>query len=240
MRPHDPRDLIRLRRLLESRCPLEEQEVRFGDRPFRVVACPDLDVLLEGVDTDAGLDDFPYGVSLWPAAIALSKWLVQQADELCGKTLLELGCGVGLPGIVGHTLGARVVQSDYLRDAMDLARYNAAINDVSGITYLVADWRMFDHAERYDFVIGADIMYTRTLHRDLTDVLDRAVAPGGTLVLTDPIRPQSVEMIDRLESHGWLLDMTAIPVQFRGDETHVALFEGVRRDGRRTTSGGTR
>jgi predicted nicotinamide N-methyase len=233
-------DLARFRLLLESRCPLEEQTVAIGNRTYRVLACPDVEALLDRVDTEAGLEDFPYGVSLWPAAVALAKWLAQRAGEMPGLSVLELGCGVGLPGIVARTLGAEVVQSDYLREAMDLARYNAAVNGVEGISYLMADWRSFDHRRTYDLVIGADILYTRSLHRELSHILAQVVAPGGRLALTDPVRPQSVEMVDRLESDGWLLDMTGIPVQFRGEENHVALFEGIRRDGRRNSSGGTR
>lgn len=233
-------ELTRVRRRLERRCPLQEQVVTLGDREYRILACPDVEALLDAVETEAGLEDFPYGVSLWAAAVALGKWLVQRADELPGRTVLELGCGVGLPGLVARSLGATVVQSDYLREAMDLARYNAAINGLTGIEFVTADWRAFDYRRTYDLVIGADIMYTRSLHRELSHVLARVVSAGGRLVLSDPLRPQSVEMVDRLESDGWLLDMTVIPVEFRGEETHVALFEGVRRDGRRAASGGTR
>src|SRR5437868_1038756 len=40
----------------------------------------------------------PYGIVLWPAAIALAHELASR--DLAGKRILELGAGTGLPGIV--------------------------------------------------------------------------------------------------------------------------------------------
>src|SRR6476620_5935305 len=57
-------------------------------------------------------DRLPYGVALWPAAIALAHEMVARADTLKGKRILELGAGTGLAGIVAASLGGRVVQTD--------------------------------------------------------------------------------------------------------------------------------
>src|SRR5436305_1309421 len=55
-------------------------------------------------------DRLPYGVALWPSAIALAHEIAVRAGDFLGRTVLELGAGTGLPGIVAATLGARVVQ----------------------------------------------------------------------------------------------------------------------------------
>src|SRR4051812_33754151 len=57
-------------------------------------------------------DRLPYGVVLWPAAIALAHEVVTRAAEFRGKRVLELGAGTGLPGIVAAAVGANVVQTD--------------------------------------------------------------------------------------------------------------------------------
>ena len=41
----------------------------------------------------------PYGVVLWPAAIALAHEIATRAAEFRRKTVLELGAGTGLPGL---------------------------------------------------------------------------------------------------------------------------------------------
>jgi predicted nicotinamide N-methyase len=40
----------------------------------------------------------PYGVALWPAAIALAHDVAARPDAFRGRTVLELGAGTGLPG----------------------------------------------------------------------------------------------------------------------------------------------
>ncbi len=38
----------------------------------------------------------PYGVALWPAAIALAHEIATRGDEFCGRTALELGADAGI------------------------------------------------------------------------------------------------------------------------------------------------
>ena len=52
----------------------------------------------------------PYGIVLWPAAIALAHEIASR--QVAGMRVLELGAGTGLPGIVAASLGAHVVQTD--------------------------------------------------------------------------------------------------------------------------------
>jgi methyltransferase-like protein 23 len=60
----------------------------------------------------------PYGVAIWPSAIALVHEIAARADEFSGRRILELGAGTGLPGIVAASVGGRVVQTD--RDELAL------------------------------------------------------------------------------------------------------------------------
>jgi methyltransferase-like protein 23 len=71
----------------------------------------------------------PYCVALWPCAIALPHELAADGGDLAGKTVLELGAGMGLPGIVAASLGAQVVQTDRHELAMSVGRRNAERRD---------------------------------------------------------------------------------------------------------------
>src|SRR3954463_5206823 len=70
----------------------------------------------------------PYGVALWPSAIALAHEILARAGEISGRTVLELGAGTGLPGIVAASLGGRVVQTDRDELALQLCRRNGERN----------------------------------------------------------------------------------------------------------------
>src|SRR4051794_39475812 len=54
----------------------------------------------------------PYGVALWPAAIALAHDVASRENAVRSTQVLELGAGTGLPGIVAALIGGCVVQTD--------------------------------------------------------------------------------------------------------------------------------
>src|SRR5271156_5317596 len=47
----------------------------------------------------------PYGVAIWPSAIALVHEIAARPQDISGRKILELGAGTGLPGIVAASLG---------------------------------------------------------------------------------------------------------------------------------------
>ncbi|GMF20791.1 unnamed protein product [Phytophthora lilii] len=73
-------------------------------------------------------NDKHYGLFVWPSALLLSQFVAYQAASLCrGKTVLELGCGTGLPSILTALSGASKVYLTDRADADDIKR-NAEAN----------------------------------------------------------------------------------------------------------------
>lgn len=153
-----------------------------------------------------------YGFLLWEAAVGLARHVTDQAKQIQGKQVLELGAGVGLPGLVAQSLGAIVHQTDYQADALALAQWNAQQNDIAGIETFLADWRTWRHPPRYDLILGADILYDATLHFYLEAIFRKNLLPGGRLWLSDPGRPQALDFAVQLEAHGWRIDLQTITV----------------------------
>ncbi|PYP75486.1 MAG: hypothetical protein DMD35_21335 [Gemmatimonadetes bacterium] len=150
----------------------------------------------------------PYGLALWPAAIALAHELVSRAPDLAGRRVLELGAGTGLPGIVASTYGARVVQSDRLEPALALGRANAERNGARSIEHRLADWTEWTDSERYDLVLGADVTYAPRLQPFLRTIFDSNLTSTGRLLLTDPFRSATVRMLEAMELDGWRVSVT--------------------------------
>ena len=153
-------------------------------------------------------DKAPYGLALWPAAIALAHELASRAGELAGKRVLELGSGTGLPGIVAATFGAHVAQSDRHEAALALGRSNAERNGAHSIEHRLADWTEWTDTQRYDLILGADVLYAQRLHPSLRAIFDTNLAPGGRLLLTDPFRRASLELLEAMERDGWRVTLT--------------------------------
>ena len=200
-------------------CSLVDVALTVGGRAFSIIAVRDQDALIENVKTDEDLAAFPYGLMLWASAIGLAERLAQQPELVRGKRVLEIGAGVGLPGLVARTLGAvHVTQTDYQETTLALARSNAQRNGLAGeVEHRRADWRDFppDLLGAFDVVLGSDVLYERTLHAPLADLLPRLLRPGadgGLILVSDPLRPQALAFVEQQEQRahlpgGWRVDV---------------------------------
>jgi predicted nicotinamide N-methyase len=164
----------------------------------------------------------PYGIVLWPAAIALAHELGTR--DLAGKRVLELGAGTGLPGIVAAARGARVVQTDRQPVALRVCAQNAARNGVTAIEHRAADWIAWTDDDRYDLIIGSDILYAGDVHAPLRRIFDRNLAPGGALLLSDPFRDTSFRLLEAMERGGWRVAMDKWTVGLAPPPRPVGVF----------------
>ncbi|MBN2367139.1 MAG: 50S ribosomal protein L11 methyltransferase, partial [Calditrichaeota bacterium] len=144
---------------------LEQLSLKLAGREFKIYHIRDIDPLLEeliglGPESPEMRDErLPYWAELWPAAIGLSQFILENS-VLCGnQTAIELGCGVGLAGIAAASLGAEVMISDYQKDALALAELNWIINIGRSPQAIRMDWRNLTIQEKFDNVIASDIVY---------------------------------------------------------------------------------
>ena len=164
----------------------------------------------------------PYGILLWPAAIALAHELA--ARPLRGVRVLELGAGTGLPGIVAAALGAHVVQTDRNAAALVVCRKNAERNGVV-IEQRAADWTAWRETDTYDFIVGADILYADSVHPQLRRIFDSNLAPGGRLLLSDPFRAASFALLEAMAADRWNVSFNKWTVGVAPPPRPIGVFE---------------
>jgi len=71
----------------------------------------------------------PYWAELWPSAIGLARYIKRNPQLLQGKTVLELGCGLGLTSMaIAACEPGQLLVTDYEQDALDLTRKNFELN----------------------------------------------------------------------------------------------------------------
>lgn len=170
-------------------------------------------------------DQLPYGLALWPAAIALAYEIAARADEFQTTSALELGAGTGLPGITAAALGAHVVQTDRHPFALALCQRNGARNGLTTIEYRLTDWATWEDDTHYDWILGSDILYAQTQHHHLHNIFNSNLTPTGRILLSDPFRQMSIRMLETLEGEGWTVTMSKWRL---GDEISprpIGIFE---------------
>src|SRR5438128_5689527 len=111
----------------EALGPLVRQKVIVEGREYLIERPDESDRLLDhpAIRSAFAADEYmPYWADLWPAARMLAKAILRE-PWAPGGTALEVGCGLGLPGIAALARGLRVIFSDYdataLRFAADTA-----------------------------------------------------------------------------------------------------------------------
>lgn len=205
---------------------LNEYRLRLGGREWTVLHTGSV---LSHEDEQRFLREqrerLPYGVLLWPAAIALAHEVASRAEELRGRSVLELGAGTGLPGIVAASFGARVVQTDRQEVAMAVCRRNGERNGAGGIEYRLADWTDWDDSGRYDWILGSDVLYGEPMHPHLRRILETSLAPGGRVLLSDPFRGTSLQLLEAMEADGWGITLAKWNVGEEGTPRPIGVFE---------------
>lgn len=182
-----------------ARVALHRHTLTAAGRSWLIDAVKDQDQLLTAADH---FDAFPYGLLLWDAGVVLADVLAE-LGSLAGRSVLELGAGVGLTGLAARHLGGRLVQTDHAPEALELARRNALLNGIDGISQTVADWARWDVPGRFDLIVGSDILYDGAAHALIASVLGSSLAEGGMAVLTDPGRTATPLFVREMREAGW-------------------------------------
>lgn len=208
--------------------PLHEYRLSLGGRMWSILHTG---AILSHEDEEQFLRGeqprLPYGIALWPSAIALAHEVA--ARSLSGVRLLELGAGTGLPGIVAAALGAQVVQTDRNAAALVVCRMNAAANGAL-LEQRAADWTRWSDTGTYDFIVGADILYADSVHPQLRHIFERNLAPGGRLLLSDPFRSESIQLLEAMEADGWSVAFNKWSVGVVPPPRPIGVFELARRN----------
>jgi len=184
---------------------VEVESVLVGGRSYAVERPNDWNALLEVPFVAAAFVDdeyLPYWAYLWPSAVMLADVLHREDLSRFGHAL-ELGCGLGLPGLVALAKGLGVTFSDYDATALRFAEANARRNGFKNSDLLLLDWRHPPAGFRVPLIIGSDLLYEESHHRPLLDLVETALSPGGLFLLTDPNRLTSEGLAPLLRERGF-------------------------------------
>ncbi len=152
----------------------------------------DLEPLLAGKEPLKDVSVFPFWVKLWEASMVLSHLLESLPDRGDGRTLLELGAGLGAPGLTAAARGYKATLSDYEEHILDFERLSAAASGLHDVDFQLIDWLDPPELEPYDVIVGAEILFRDEFFQPLLNVFNKLLAPGGVIYLAHDVRRKSL------------------------------------------------
>lgn len=119
-----------------------------------------LGIRLKAVQEGAGQIDLAMPLSIWPAAVSLSKYLLTQ--DYRTWNCIELGAGTGLVSLC--LLKGKVIREGVITDgeerAVELIRENVGLNEGVQAEVRRLEWSQCpgELEGRFDLVLGSDVM----------------------------------------------------------------------------------
>ncbi|KAJ3240886.1 hypothetical protein HDU78_002053 [Chytriomyces hyalinus] len=124
----------------------------------------------------------PPASHLWPSAIVLARLVWHWRNRIkASGTVIELGCGTGLPGLLVSRLGLgkHVVLTDQSQASLDLVRKSIRRNGLKDVSTACLEWGEFDAlnglldslADPVGLILCADVFYDRSCFDALVGVI---------------------------------------------------------------------
>lgn len=149
-------------------------------------------------------------------------------EDLSGRRVIELGCGVGLPAVVALARGARVLATDHYEAALDFTTHNARTNLGREPETALLDWHAPQSLGTFDLAAAADVLYERRNAPALAALVPGLLAPDGEAVFADPRRKDAPEFLELVEEQGFRILTKSVVVE-QGEREVTVLVHRLRR-----------
>jgi predicted nicotinamide N-methyase len=211
----------RLRSRLSRRFALHDETIIVAGRAFAFTRVADPEKVLDDViaaESTGAKGRMPYWAELWESAIGVGAFLLRDSHTCISA--LDLGCGMGFSGMIAASLGMRVMLADIEQDSLLFAALNTA-RWRENVRTRRLDWRVDHLGEKFDLIIGADVLYERAQWEHLEPFFREHLAPTGKILLGEPGRPTSAPFPEWISGRGWNNSIDSIRLEDRGKTIRV-------------------
>jgi 2-polyprenyl-3-methyl-5-hydroxy-6-metoxy-1,4-benzoquinol methylase len=195
----------------------EEKSVGIRGRNFTLITPKFIE---EYIDSQDPLQDFPLWAKVWEASWVLADFLAGMPVEP-EKRLLEIGCGLGLVGVVAASFGHKVIMTEHNPEAIEFARANAEMNHCEDMEIIDLDWNSPSFHGRFDTIVGSEVVYHEKDFEPLRHLFERLLKPEGEVILCEGIRRTSLDFFKEMQRH---FDLKAQQKSIRSPEKTVLVI----------------
>jgi predicted nicotinamide N-methyase len=217
--------------MLSSHYKIKEETIHIGRFAVRMFRITNIDELFNDlVAKDPGTIDvkderIPYWADLWPSALGLSRYIAETGTIKPGTKVLEIGCGLGLPGVVAGMMGAEVTFTDYMPEPLDLARMNWKMNNNHRASFELLDWRNGMIKSDAGIILASDVAYESRMFSPLLQFVISASAEGRTILLSEPGRRLAKPFLEELHDKGLVMHSVSYTIKMNGIDNAVSVYE---------------
>lgn len=189
--------------------PHRVHEIQIRKDSYKLAMASNLDELYDNLLTgDSNHEDvkderIPYWAEVWPSAIALSEFVAENENLVKNKNVIEIGCGLGLSGLVSARYAKHVTFTDYMQAPLDFVKYNCYLNNTSNFSTQLLDWRKPDKSFAADVLIAADVAYERRMFVHLIRAFRNLIKRNGLILISEPDRHYARTFFNTLEEKGF-------------------------------------
>lgn len=205
---------------IKKKYKLTFDRLKLGEDTVRLLKVADLEQFLDGKDPFANVSEFPFWIRLWDSAMVLS-YLLHSLPGSSGKKLLELGAGLGAPGLAAAANGFEVTLSDYEDIILDFQRVSVAASQLKNVQCTLLDWLEPPDMEPFDVLAGAEILFREEFFEPLLSVFRKYLKPGGTIYLAHDAARKSLPKFLKIAENEY--DIGGKVQKIRKDGKDVAI-----------------
>jgi predicted nicotinamide N-methyase len=189
---------------------------RIGDSDFRIRALLNRQQFSDpaGAAERAGVSpaSWPLFGVVWPAGLALAE--AMSRFPIDGRSILELGCGIGLTSLVLARRGANITACDHHPLAEEFLRHNANLNGLAPIAFHNAPWPgPTPLLGQFDLIIGSDLLYERDHAALLAGFIDHHANPAAQVLIADPGRGNVSAFSVLMAAQGYVKSAQPLPME---------------------------
>ena len=120
------------------------------------------------------------GLKVWESAHDLCVYL-DTIDWAPISSVLEIGCGHGLPGLVALLQGKQVTFQDYDEATLTRTRETLLLNggNLAKATFVASSWQNLLLDTKFDLILCSEAVYDTEQFQVLSEIIAASLAPGG-------------------------------------------------------------
>ncbi|BAF22344.1 protein N-terminal and lysine N-methyltransferase efm7 [Oryza sativa Japonica Group] len=179
------------------------------------------------------------GQLVWPGAVLMNTYLSEHPETVKDHSIIELGSGVGITGILCSRFCKEVVLTDHNDEVLEIIKKNIEMQSCSGnanavLTAEKLEWGNYVHISNiiekhpsgFDLILGADICFQQSSISCLFDTVERLLRIQASkcrfiLAYVSRAKVMDVLVLKEAEKHGMHVK------EVDGTRTTISNLEGV-------------